>query len=189
MTRHFLIAVAGALLACAIGGAALARPLVPAEQRYYPFSADIPACDNPSVLSRVQSRFSQKEGYYWASELEILSYDKISEYGFRTNGKDYVPRRYCTARAILSNGKTTTATYTIGEKLGMIGVGYGVDYCVAGYDRSWSYGYDCDALRPVVTGHEAPPYQVIESQRRRGKVLITPVAPTQTPQETGPGSN
>ena len=185
MRRDYLRAGAFAVLALAAAGAA-ARPLVPAEQRYYPYTADMPACDSPSVLSRIQSRFSQKEGYYWNSTLEILSYDKISEYGFRTNGADYIPRRYCTARATLSDGKTTTATYTIGESLGMIGVGYGVDYCLSGYDRSWSYGYKCDALRPVVTGHEPPPYQLIESQRRApGKVTVTPVPPRElSPQES-----
>ena len=184
MRRDYLRAGAFAALALAAAGAA-ARPLVPAEQRYFPYTADIPACDDSWVLSRIQSRFSQKEGYYWNSTLEILSYDKISQYGLRTNGSDYIPRRYCSARATLSDGKTTIATYTIGEKLGMIGVGYGVDYCLSGYDRSWSYGYKCDALRPVVTGHEPPPYQAFESQQRRpGKVTVTPVPSRElSPQE------
>ena len=137
-----------------------ARPLVPAEQRYYPYSAGLPACDDPGVLARITSRFHQKEYLYWDPALEITGYDKFGEQGFRSNGADYIPRRHCKARATLNNGVKTGVTYSIGEDLGIIGWGYGVDYCLVAYDRSWSYGWKCDALEPIVKKIDPPSHQV-----------------------------
>ena len=38
--------------------------------------------------------------------------------------------------------------YDIGEDLGMIGWGYGVEWCVVGLDRNHAYEPACGALRP-----------------------------------------
>ena len=124
-----------------------ARPLVPAEQRYRPFTADLPACDDPGVLDTIISRFQQKESGYWNSALEIKLFDHIHESGFRSNGLDYIPRRYCTARALLNNDRLHHVTYWVGERTGIIGWSYGVEWCVQGLDRNNAYAPACRAAR------------------------------------------
>ena len=144
---------------------AQARPLTPAERRYLPWSGDLPACDNSGVLGRIQARFSQAESGYWQSGLEIVSFDPFREIGYRSTGADYIPRRYCTARAQLNDGKMRQVSYWVGEDLGFSGGDYagmllpfssqtsllgnwGVTFCVNGLDRNYAYGPDCRAARP-----------------------------------------
>jgi hypothetical protein len=134
-----------------------ARPLEPAEERIIPYSAKLPLCDTPSVLDTLASRFAAKESEYWHSSLQIVSYDRIGQSGFRTNGRDYIPRRYCSARALFNDGRRRWAVYSIGEDLGIIGFGFGLadysfglDWCVGGLDRGWAYGPGCEALKPIV---------------------------------------
>ena len=38
--------------------------------------------------------------------------------------------------------------YNIGEDLGIIGYGYGVEWCVVGLDREFAYAPSCRVLRP-----------------------------------------
>ena len=140
--------IVSSLLALGIfAGACEARPLLPAEKRLRPFDADLPACDDPGVLGTITSRFAQKESGYWNSALEIKSYDRVRETGFRTNGLDYIPRRYCTARATLNNDKRHAVTYWVGDRLGIIGWSYGVEWCVAGLDRNNAFAPECREAR------------------------------------------
>ena len=136
-----------AVLAGFAADAASARPLVPAEKRYRPFTADLPPCDSPDVLGLIASRFQQKESEYWNSALEIKDFDRVHESGLRTNGKDYIPRRYCTARAGLSDFKHRPVVYTVIERAGIIGFSWGVEWCVDGLDRNNAYAPACRAER------------------------------------------
>lgn len=124
--------------------------VVPAEQRYSAYSGDLPSCEDPGVLSRISDRFAQKESGYWNSTLQVTGYDRIREIGFRANGLDYIPRRYCVARALVNDLRERTVIYDIQEGLGMIGWGYGVEWCVVGLDRNLAYAPACSALRPFV---------------------------------------
>ena len=140
------------------------RPLTPAEKRYLPWSGEVPACDSPWVQGRIQSRFYESEREFWSSGLEIEGFDRFREIGFRSNGPDYIPRRYCTARGHLNDGKIREVTYWIGEDLGFAGGDYmglfsltgrtnlfnnwGVTFCVNGLDRNYAYGQGCRAARP-----------------------------------------
>jgi hypothetical protein len=122
--------------------------VVPAEDRYAAYTANLPACDDPDVLNRIHDRFREKESEYWASSLQIAAYDRIREFSFRGNGLDYIPRRYCVARALLNDNHEHTVIYDIGEDLGMIGWGYGVEWCVVGLDRNLAFAPACTGLRP-----------------------------------------
>ena len=143
-------------LACAIALAAFAgiavaqtRPTVPAEQRYLSYLGRVPACDDPGVLGKITSRFTSTESEYWDSGLSILGYDRVAEIGYRSTGLDYIPRRYCIARATLNNGAVSTVSYAIAEDLGFIGFpGFGVDYCVEGLDRQRAAAPGCKMKRP-----------------------------------------
>jgi hypothetical protein len=138
-----------ALLALGAGARA-GGIVVPAEQRYSAYSGDLPACDDPGVLAQISGGFGQKESNFWNSPLQIGGYDRIREIGFRANGLGYIPRRYCLARALGVGAKERTVVYDIEESLGMIGWGYGVEWCVVGLDRNLAYAPACGVLRPFV---------------------------------------
>lgn len=133
----------GGLLTSGIASAA--SP--PAEQRYSPYSGNVPSCTDEAVLNRIQSRFSQKESEYWHSSLAIASYDRVRQLGLRTEGKSFIPRRYCTARVMMSDQRYRQVSYQIGEGLGIIGWGFGVDFCVSGLDRNWAYAPACRVVQ------------------------------------------
>jgi hypothetical protein len=125
-----------------------ARPLVPAEDRFIPYRGSLPACDNPAVFERIQSTFFQREAEFWKTGLAIAGFDHVREIGFRSNGLDYIPRRYCVARAIMNDSKLREVTYSIDEDLGVIGFGFGVEWCVAGLDRLNAFAPHCKVARP-----------------------------------------
>jgi len=122
---------------------ASARPLVPAERRYSPYSGNLPACDDSGVLGFIQDRFHQTQAEYWSSGLEIVSYDRVRELGYRTNGLDYIPRRYCGAEALMNDQKPRAVAYWIGEGMGIIGTGWGVEWCVVGLDHNYADAPNC----------------------------------------------
>lgn len=144
-----LAAAAGFVTVVAMsGGGALARPLTPAEERHQPYDGVLPVCQDPAVLQRIARRLHQREEEYWSSGLEIVAYDKIRETGYRSNGIDYIPRRYCSASAIMNDGKVRRVSYSIGENLGIIGWGWGVEWCIAGLDRNLAWGAACRVATP-----------------------------------------
>ena len=173
MRTGFFGLMAGAMaLVATFVSLAEARPLTPAEQRYNPWRAQLPRCDDPSVLSFVQSRFGQRESYYWKSGLEIDRIERARETGFRKTGLDYIPRRYCEARAVVNDARTRVVVYSVGEDMDMTGGdvfrsfgqsltlgllpdfnpsplnNWGVDWCVVGLDRHYAHGLNCKAARP-----------------------------------------
>src|ERR1700732_2847646 len=117
-------------------GPAAARPLVPAERRYIPYDGVLPACGDPAVFERIQGRCHDRESEFWNTGLEILGFENVKEIGYKTNGEDYIPRRYCTARAYLNDEKSRQVSYSINEDLGIIGFGFGVEWCVGGLGRN-----------------------------------------------------
>lgn len=125
-----------------------ARPIVPAEQRYNSYAGVLPACGDPGVFTRIQSLFHDRETEFWKSGLEIVNLNRIREIGFRSEGLDYIPRRYCEARVVLNNQAIKPVSYTIVEDQGFIGFGYDVEWCVAGLDRNHAYGGYCRDARP-----------------------------------------
>jgi len=149
--KSFAVAIIALLALC---GVARAQGYsTPAEHRYSAYSGSLPTCDDPCVLSRISDRFQQKESEYWNSTLQIGGYDRIREIGFRANGLGYIPRRYCLARAQVSDLRRHAVIYAIGEDLGIIGWGYGVEWCVVGLDRNLAYAPGCQAVRPFLERH------------------------------------
>ena len=153
--KAVLIAIFAALAIC---GTASAQNVPPAEQRYIPYSGNLPPCDVPWALQTVTERFRQTRSEFWHSNLQILFYDRIREIGYRSNGLSYIPRRYCAARAFLNDCdprmdyhcKGRMVIYVIGEKTNMIGWNDGVIWCVVGLDPSLAYAPNCQALRPII---------------------------------------
>jgi hypothetical protein len=59
-----------------------------------------------------------------------------------------IPRRFCTGRALVSDGKWRVVRYSIVEDGGMISASWGVDWCVVGVDRNWAYNPACQEAAP-----------------------------------------
>ena len=141
---------AALFIVCSLGvSLAQARPLTPAEQRYvHPYSGALPVCEDLSVLQRIASRFQEADREYWSSGLQIIAYEKVRETGYRANGLDFIPKRYCNAGVQMSDGRTRRVRYSIGENLGIIGWGWGVDWCIVGLDRKLAFGGGCRTAGP-----------------------------------------
>jgi hypothetical protein len=112
------------------------------------FEGVLPPCDHPAALRRIASRFSQKEGRFWASDLEIVDFENIRETAFRPWAANTIPRRFCSGIVQVSDGRKTPIHYAISEDTGMIGATWGVEWCVVGLDRNWAYSPACKMARP-----------------------------------------
>jgi hypothetical protein len=100
------------------------------------------------ALGTITSQFQEKESTFWNSSLQITAYGSIHETAFRPWQSDNIPRRYCSADVMLSDGKRHTVHYSIIEDGGFAGFGQGVEWCVTGLDRNWAYNPGCKAARP-----------------------------------------
>lgn len=108
----------------------------------------LPPCEYVYVLDRIQERFASKEGRFWNSDLHILGFQEIRETAFRPWAAQTIPRRFCSAIALTSDGQRRPLHYSIGEDTGMIGASWGVEWCVVGTDRNWAYNPGCAIARP-----------------------------------------
>jgi hypothetical protein len=112
------------------------------------YEGALPPCDAPPALGTISSRFSQKEGRFWNSDLTIVSYQNIRELAYRPGPPNTIPRRFCSGTALVSDGVKRTVLYSIGETTGIIGATWGVEWCVVGLDRNWAYAPGCRMARP-----------------------------------------
>ena len=148
MKRVLLTCLLSSLSLGGLNGAAWAGPTT-AEHRYSPYTGIVPECADSSVLSTIQSRFSDKESQFWQSSLSITSYDRIGQRAVRPFGASYIPARFCSARVLMSDQKYRRVDYVLREDLGIIGWGYGVEFCVSGLDRNLAYAPSCNIVRPA----------------------------------------
>ena len=148
------------LAALGLGVAALAlqpaaarsarEDISPAEERVFPFDAQIPGCQDTDVLEKISTQFAEKEAKFWDSSMTIVAYDHIERTAWRPYGVDFIPRRFCSAVATTSDGVRRKIDYSVRESLGIIGATWGVELCVHGLDRNLAYNYStaCRMARP-----------------------------------------
>ncbi len=106
----------------------------------------LPPCE--AALGTIASRFAEKEGRFWNSNLQILDFERVRQIAFRPWAKGTIPRRFCSAVATVSDGRRHRVNYWIGEDTGIIGSTWGVEWCVVGLDRNWAYNPGCKMARP-----------------------------------------
>ncbi len=125
-----------------------AGALTPAENRIARYAAvPLPVCGSDAVLGFVASRFASREATWWMTGLQIGQFDRIHERGLRPWGPNYVPRRFCSARAHMSDGKQRHVSYFVNETIGAFGNSWEVIWCVSGLDRHNTYAPDCKQAR------------------------------------------
>ena len=106
----------------------------------------LPPCE--AALNKIARRFAQKESRFWNSSLQIVGFQGVRETAFRPWANGTIPRRYCSATAYVSDGRKHRVNYWIGEDTGMIGMTWGVEWCVVGLDRNWAYNPTCKMAQP-----------------------------------------
>ena len=112
------------------------------------YDALVPVCEDPEALWKIQSRFAEKEGKFWQSDLQLVGFERVQEIAFRPWAEQTIPRRFCRALVLVSDGKKRPLYYSIIEDAGMIGMTWGVEWCVVGLDRNWAYNPACKMARP-----------------------------------------
>jgi hypothetical protein len=108
----------------------------------------LPVCQSQAVLDAVAERFATKEGRFWNSPLQIVAFDQVRETAYRPWANDTIPRRFCRGAAMVSDGIARRVYYSIVEDGGMIGSGWGVEWCVDGLDRNMAYNPHCKMAGP-----------------------------------------
>jgi hypothetical protein len=120
------------------------------EKTFYMSGANytgvLPACE--AGLGKITARFAEKESRFWNSNLQILGFERVREIAYNPWALDTIPRRFCRAVAAVSDGRKHAVYYSIGEDTGMIGMTWGVDWCVVGFDRNWAFNPACKMARP-----------------------------------------
>ena len=106
----------------------------------------LPPCE--AALGRIAARFGEKESRFWNSDLQILDFERVRETAYRPWAAGAIPRRFCSAVALVSDGRKHQVNYWLGEDTGMIGANWGVEWCVVGLDRDWAYNPRCKMARP-----------------------------------------
>ncbi len=109
------------------------------------FTAQLPACED--ALGVIAHQFAIKESRFWNSNLTITGWDRVREIR-NTWAPDTIPRRFCQAVALVSDGRAHVVNYWIGEDTSLIGGGPGVEWCVVGLDRNWAYNPRCKMALP-----------------------------------------
>jgi len=112
------------------------------------YDGNVPLCQAHGPLDHIVAHWGTKEDRFWNSKLELVGFENIRELAWEPWRSGTIPRRFCTASALVSDGKRHQIYYSIGEDTGMLGVTYGVEFCVEGLDRNWAYNPRCLMARP-----------------------------------------
>lgn len=112
------------------------------------YSGIVPACDYPAALDRIIENFHSKEGRFWNSRLRIVGIENIRQTSDLPWAAQAIPRRFCSGTAVINDGEKRALYYSIAEDTGLIGMDWGVQFCVVGLDRDFAYEPACRAARP-----------------------------------------
>lgn len=111
------------------------------------YSGNVPACDYPKALDRIIENFSSKESRFWNSRLKIVGIENIQQTSDLPWAAQAIPRRFCSGTAVINDGERHAIYYSIAEDTGLIGLDWGVEFCVVGLDRNFAYEPACRAAR------------------------------------------
>ena len=108
----------------------------------------LPPCDYRAALDRIIGDFQIKEARFWNSRLQIVGIENIQQTALLPWAAQSVPRWFCSGTAVINDGARRAIFYSIAGDTGMIGIDWGVNFCVIGLDRNLAYGPACRAARP-----------------------------------------
>jgi hypothetical protein len=146
--------MAGIALALALNVVSLSQPRAATflEKNFWlegpDYDRNLPACDFHAALDRIIGDFRTKEFRFWNSELRIVGLENIREISMMPWAAQSIPRRFCSGTAVINDSTRHPIYYSIAEDTGVIGMTWGVNFCVSGLDRNSAYGPDCRAAQP-----------------------------------------
>jgi hypothetical protein len=108
----------------------------------------LPSCDSPDVVAQVAGKATHPSLPAWDAVVLIDHMGAVRQTGLKAWGRSLINRRYCHARAWLSNGRRSEVVYLIEADQGFAGVGWHVESCLPPYDPYRVYGAWCRAIRP-----------------------------------------
>ena len=109
----------------------------------WPFTLEMPICDDFYVLRKIMHDFQTREREFWSSDLAIVQFDNINETEIKDRDTSYTPRRYCKSTAYFSDGIRRDVVYNISPDQSVILNGPVIDWCVVGLDRAHVDGVNC----------------------------------------------
>ncbi|EFO31789.1 putative cytoplasmic protein [Roseibium sp. TrichSKD4] len=107
----------------------------------------LPHCDASNVMSAVAGSMKRAQQAY-QNGLHIAGLSNVKQSRLDANGPSAVARRYCRARATLSDGRTRTVYYMVEQDAAFVGIRWDVESCVAAADKWRVYGNHCSTVRP-----------------------------------------
>ena len=63
----------------------------------------LPPCE--AGLGKIAARFSEKESRFWASDLQILDFERVREIAYSPWALGTIPRRFCRATPLVNDGR------------------------------------------------------------------------------------
>ncbi len=106
----------------------------------------LPSCD--AGLEKIASAFEEKESRFWNSNLQILNFADVQEIAFRPWAANVATRRFCQAKAQISDGIWRPVFYSLVFGMGEVGATWDVQWCVVGLDRNWAHNPSCRMAQP-----------------------------------------
>ncbi|WP_367944396.1 hypothetical protein [Aquamicrobium sp.] len=110
-------------------------------------------CGNQAVLNRITSRFRHQVHHVPnLPNVAIADFHRIREslHQPKIAGERPIDRRYCHAKADMTDGRSRDVWYVIERPMGFAGLGSNVEFCVSGFDRWNVYDGRCRVLRPAL---------------------------------------
>ncbi len=145
--RLWAVTAAALISLCALAPAKAANWL---EKSFFMsganYSNQLPPCE--AALTAISVQFAEKEGRFWNSDLQILSFERVREIAHNVWAPGTIPRRYCRAVANVSDGHRHRVNFWIGEDTSLVGFAPAVEWCVVGLDRDWAYNPACKMALP-----------------------------------------
>jgi hypothetical protein len=131
-----------------IGIVAFAAMTVQASALWTLWRGQLPDCADLVVLEKVKEKIAYGSPRVLGYDLAIEGFDAIAQDDVDAGGESWIDRRYCSATAWLSNGKSSEVVYLIEAGQGFAGNNYKVQSCLPGYDRWRVYDGWCRSIRP-----------------------------------------
>lgn len=130
----------------------LAAALVPGRAAAETSALPVAECDAALVLYSVRSSFAHGAARVEKDNLEIAEFGTIRSQGAGVNDPSPIPRRWCYAPVVLSDGTRSTAYWRIDHGAGFASSGLAglhdrVESCVLGRDRWRVHDGTCRTVR------------------------------------------
>ena len=113
----------------------------------------LPACD--AALPRITEQFTKTQEKFWALSPAIVGFERVREISYSPWALGTIPRRFCQATALVQDPRFPKVAYRkhkvnyqITEDAGFASIGWGVEWCVTGYDWEWAYHPGCRMAGP-----------------------------------------